>query len=179
MTDYKSFIGVSLLELFHNHVLSGVFILHMHHCIVEIRIELFSNGFDRFHAQPLQSGEKLFVDHLHTVRESVSFRRLGQSALKIVYHRQDLFNNLSCAYDVHAGLFLFCTLAVIIKFRHTALQSVGQILHLLFQFIFFLFSKERGFALSLFRIFLRSILLRLFRLFLLFRLFCRCFRRTF
>ena len=70
------------------------FILHMHHCIVEIRIEFLTNCFDRFYSDSFQCAHHLFIDLIHSIYERIIFLffRYGlKSAFKVVYNRKNFF----------------------------------------------------------------------------------------
>ncbi len=70
------------------------FILHMHHCVVEIRIEFLTNCFDRFYSDSFQCAHQLFIDLLHSIYERIIFLffRYGlKSAFKVVYNSEESF----------------------------------------------------------------------------------------
>ena len=133
------------MEFFHHDVLSNLFILHMHHCIMEIRVEFLSHCFDRLHTKLIQCCGKLLVDHFHSICKSIAFLCLCKTSFKVIHNRQDLFNDLFCSDDVHTGFFFFRSFTEIIKFSHGTLQAIGKFLHLLLRFIFFLLSEEGSF----------------------------------
>ena len=73
VADYTVFVHVTLLELFYYDVLSDCFIFHMHHCIMKIRIEFISYGFDSFYSHAVQCGKELLVDFFHSLYERIFF----------------------------------------------------------------------------------------------------------
>ena len=92
------------LEFLGYYIFTKFFILHMHHCIVEIRIEFLTNCFDRFYSDSFQCAHHLFIDLIHSIYERIIFLffRYGlKSAFKVVYNRKNFFYNIFGSDLIH------------------------------------------------------------------------------
>ena len=95
---------IAFLELLGYHILTQVFILNMHHCIVEVRIKWLTNRFDWLYTCIAQCFYELLVNLIHALGESTFFFALRdgrQTTLEIVHHRENLLDDVLCANLIH------------------------------------------------------------------------------
>ena len=70
--------------------------LHLHYCVVKVRIKFLSDCLDWFHTDVLKFCHQLFVDAVHTVYKRILFGFLGnrcQTSFKIIYYRMMMNQN--------------------------------------------------------------------------------------
>ena len=78
---------VTLLQFHGDLILAVLLILHMHHCVVQVRVELLAYCLDRFHSGIFQSFHELLVDLFNAFGEGrplLILRHGCQASLEVV-----------------------------------------------------------------------------------------------
>ena len=103
----------ALFKDFCHNIFPKVFIVHMHHGIVDIGVELGAFCPDLGNAQTFQSSVELFHDHFKALAVRGILFVLADAAFQIIMHAQESGDGIDAGIGIDAFFFLCGALAVV------------------------------------------------------------------
>ena len=116
---------------FLNHLMIGhVAALHHFQSLVHPRIKNRTHGLDRLHADPAQHFLHLLHDQFHPGAQLLGRAGRLQRQLKVVQHRQELFDGIRNSILARLGALLRLALAGVVELSLEAEQAIPQLIFL-------------------------------------------------
>ena len=120
---------IALCEHFDDNILADILILDMHDSRVDVRVERVALGAERLNVERFENIAELPVYLLDSLAVAVGIRlSVHRRALKIIYDREKLLDDIRFRADFYVVLLAQRTLAEVIVFRREAQEVVGTLL---------------------------------------------------